>query len=45
MNERDPQYTDTYIVKSLTDGVMTYYHTRMKVTFTSQKVSCFCGDA
>jgi hypothetical protein len=40
VDPEDPQYTDTYEVQSLADGVMTYYHLKMKMTFTSKKVSC-----
>jgi hypothetical protein len=40
VDPEDPQFTDTYEVKSVADGVMTYYHAKAKMTFTSKKVSC-----
>jgi hypothetical protein len=36
----DPHFTDTYVITSLTDGVMKYYQPKMNMTFTSKKVSC-----
>lgn len=36
----DPQYADSYEVKSVGDGLITYYHPKMKLTFTSKKVAC-----
>ena len=39
----DPQYTDTYEVKSIGDNAMTYYHPKMNLTFTSKKVACTRG--
>lgn len=43
VNVEDPQYTDTYEVQSVAEGVMTYYHPKVKMTFTSKKVSCERG--
>lgn len=40
VDTKDPQYTDTYEVKSLVGGLLTYYHPKMKLTFTSKKVAC-----
>jgi hypothetical protein len=43
VDPEDPQFTDTYEVKSVAGGVMTYYHAKVKITFTSKKVSCERG--
>ena len=40
VDAKDPQYTDTYEVKSVVDGVFTYFHPKMKLTFSSKKVAC-----
>jgi hypothetical protein len=40
IDPKDPQYTDTYEVKSIADGLFTYYHPKMKLAFTSKKVAC-----
>lgn len=40
VDSNDPQYTDVYEVKSINDGVLTYYHAKMNLTFTSEKVEC-----
>ena len=40
VDAKDAQYTDTYEVKSVVDGLFTYYHPKMKLTFTSKKVAC-----
>ncbi len=45
IDPKDPQYTDTYEVKSIADGLFTYYHPKMKLTFTSKKVACERGAA
>ncbi|MDT8991386.1 hypothetical protein RQP54_10990 [Curvibacter sp. APW13] len=36
----DPQYTDSYEVKSVNDNQLTYYHPKMNLTFTSIKIAC-----
>jgi hypothetical protein len=41
----DPQFTDVYEITLLADGVMSYYHPKMKMAFTSKKVSCVRSDA
>jgi hypothetical protein len=41
----DTQFTDTYEIRSVTNGVMEYYHTRMNITFKAQKVECAKSDA
>jgi hypothetical protein len=43
VNIENPQYTDTYEVQSVAEGVMTYYHPIVRMTFTSMKVSCERG--
>ena len=40
VDTKDPQYTDTYEVKSVVDGLFTYYHPKLKLTFTSKQVAC-----
>ena len=45
VDSKDPQYTDVYEVKSVAGGVMTYYHAKTKLTFTSKKVPCERGAA
>ena len=45
VDTNDPQFTDEYIVESLAGDVMTCYHARLNLTFTSRKVSCFRSDA
>lgn len=40
VDSSDPQYTDSYQVKSVVDNLLTYYHPKMKLTFTSKKVAC-----
>jgi hypothetical protein len=45
VDQTDPHFTDEYVVGSVADGVMHYYHQKSKLTFTSRRVSCFRGDA
>lgn len=45
VDSKDPHYTDTYEIKAVADGVMTYYHPTMGITFRSRKVSCGRGAA
>lgn len=40
VESKDPQYTDIYEVKSVSDRVFTYYHAKTNLTFTSKKVAC-----
>ena len=41
----DPQFTDTYEIRSVTAGFMEYHHTSMNITFKAQKVQCPKSDA
>ena len=36
----DPQYSDEYDIQSLSENEMTYYHSGVKQTFKSKRVSC-----
>jgi hypothetical protein len=40
---RNPNYTDTYEVRSLTDTDMSYVHTRLGAMFTAKRVRCEGG--
>ena len=37
---RDPQFTDVYQLKDLSANSMTYFHSKMNMTFQSIKVAC-----
>ena len=41
----DPEFMDTYELRSVTDEGMEYYHLRTHITFKSQKVACRGSDA
>ena len=40
LDSKDSHYHDTYEIKAITNGVMTYHHPKMNITFTSKKVAC-----
>ena len=45
VDQNDPQFTDTYEIRSFANGGMAYYHARMNITFKAQQVECPKSDA
>ena len=40
----EPPHVDDYVLKSISDTQMTYYHVGKKITFTSKRVGCDFKD-
>jgi hypothetical protein len=40
VDTNDPQFTDTYEVRSAAGGVMEYYHAKANIVFKARRVAC-----